>query len=307
MVVYIKLFLTAVVWGGTFIAGRIVAQDVGPFSAAFFRFLVASACLLLIVRQRQGHFSLPARRQWLAIILLGMTGVFAYNVFFFKGLRLINAGRAAVIVACNPILIALLAAWLFKEKFNLVKVMGIFLSVCGAVVVITRGKLGPLMAQNIGWGEVYIMACVLSWAAYALIGKAVLADLSPLVAVCYATVAGTLLLFWPACREGALTDWLHYSRSDWLGILYLGIFGTVLGFVWYYEGIQKIGPTRASLFINFVPASAVLMAFLILGEPLTPSLLVGALLVIAGVYLTNTTLPAKNRPVAAAGRQGISQ
>jgi drug/metabolite transporter (DMT)-like permease len=61
----------------------------------------------------------------------------------------------------------------------------------------------------------------------------------------------------------------------------------VLGFVWFYEGIKKIGPTKAGLFINFVPISAILMAFLFLDEPLTFSLLVGALLVTTGVYLTN--------------------
>jgi drug/metabolite transporter (DMT)-like permease len=78
-----------------------------------------------------------------------------------------------------------------------------------------------------------------------------------------------------------------YPAVAWLGLGYLAIFGTVLGFLWYYEGIQAIGATRASLFINFVPVSAVLMAFVILGEPLTFALLAGAALVTGGVFLTN--------------------
>jgi drug/metabolite transporter (DMT)-like permease len=82
----------------------------------------------------------------------------------------------------------------------------------------------------------------------------------------------------------------EYGLSDWLGISYLGLFGTVLGFVWYYEGIKKIGPARAAQFINFVPACAIILAFLILGEPITGSLLIGGLFVISGVYLTNTRL-----------------
>jgi drug/metabolite transporter (DMT)-like permease len=76
---------------------------------------------------------------------------------------------------------------------------------------------------------------------------------------------------------------------NWLGISYLGFFGTVLGFVWYYEGIERIGPIKAALFINFVPISAVLLAFLMLAEQITLSLLIGAILVTAGVYLTNRT------------------
>jgi drug/metabolite transporter (DMT)-like permease len=86
--------------------------------------------------------------------------------------------------------------------------------------------------------------------------------------------------------EGAYR-FLNYTIFEWLNLAYLGIFGTVLGFVWYYEGIQKIGATRAGLFINFVPISAVLLAFLLLKEPLTNSLLAGTLLVSGGVYLTN--------------------
>jgi drug/metabolite transporter (DMT)-like permease len=61
----------------------------------------------------------------------------------------------------------------------------------------------------------------------------------------------------------------------------------VIGFVWYYQGIKAIGPTRAGQFINFVPMSAIVLAFFILGEPLTPSLVLGALFVITGVYITN--------------------
>ncbi|MCP3952575.1 MAG: DMT family transporter, partial [Desulfobacterales bacterium] len=75
--------------------------------------------------------------------------------------------------------------------------------------------------------------------------------------------------------------------AEWTSIIYLGLFGTVIGFVWYYEGIRQIGALRAGLFINFVPVSAITLAYLILAEPITLSLLMGAGLVLTGVYLTN--------------------
>ena len=105
---YLKLVLTAIFWGGTFIAGRVVSQQVSPFSAAFFRFIMASLCLLLVIRLKEGRFPLPAKQQLFPLFLLGLTGIFAYNYFFFKGLKLVEAGRASVIVAQNPIVIALL-------------------------------------------------------------------------------------------------------------------------------------------------------------------------------------------------------
>jgi drug/metabolite transporter (DMT)-like permease len=128
---------------------------------------------------------------------------------------------------------------------------------------------------------------VLSWAAFSLIGKTILKGLSPLSAITYSTLAGTALLFVPAYLNGLLQNVWHYPLEAWLGVFYLGFFGTVVGFVWYYEGIRSIGPTKASLFINFVPISAVILAFIVLKEPLTKSLLTGTVLVSLGVYLTH--------------------
>jgi drug/metabolite transporter (DMT)-like permease len=286
MATYIKLLLTAMFWGGTFVAGRSLAQHVGPFSAAFFRFAIASVLLVFITWKVEGKLALLKKGQLLPVFLLGLTGVFFYNVFFFKGLKLIEAGRAAIIIANNPILIALLSAAIFKEKLNAAKATGIIISVTGAILAISKGDLRVILHGNLGWGEVYIFLCVASWVVFSLLGKAVMSGLSPLASVTYSSLTGTLLLFTPAYSEG-LANCIHYSITDWWNIFYLGFFGTVLGFVWFYEGIKKIGPTKAGLFINFVPISAILLAFFFLSEPLTISLLIGTFLVTAGVYLTN--------------------
>jgi drug/metabolite transporter (DMT)-like permease len=284
--IYLKLLLTAIFWGGTFVAGRSLAQNVGPFSAAFFRFVVASIFLVFLTWKAEGKFPVLRKGQILPVLLLGLTGVFCYNLFFFKGLKLIEASRAAIIIANNPIFIALFSAVFFKEKLNTLKITGILISVCGAIIAISRGDVLEILQGNLGLGEFYIFLCVVSWVIFSLLGKVVMADLSPLSSVTYSSITGTILLFAPALREG-LADCIYYSISDWWNIFYLGFFGTVLGIVWFYEGINQIGPTKAGLFINFVPISAILLAFFILGEPLTLSLLIGTLLVSTGVYLTN--------------------
>ena len=287
MLTYIKLILTAVFWGGTFIAGKIVAQDVQPFSAAFLRFAIASAFLVLITWKVEGKLPKIERSLVLPIFLLGLTGVFAYNVFFFKGLQSIDAGRAALIIALNPVMISLLSSIFFKEELTPIKIIGILLSVIGAMTVISRGNPLHLFQGHLGWGELNIFGCVLSWVSFSLIGKSVLGKISPLVSICYSSLAGTATLIIPATLEGLWTFLPAYSGITWLGLFYLGFFGTVLGFVWYYEGIKKIGPTKAGLFINVVPLSAVVLAFFLLNEPLTMSLLIGAVLVSTGIYLTN--------------------
>ncbi len=293
--VHVKLLLTAIFWGGTFIAGRALSDHVPPFSAAFLRFFIASIPLLFMLHHREGRLPPIQKNKALFLLLLGLTGVFSYNVFFFKGLHLIHAGRASLIIANNPIFIALASCFLFKEKLNTTKIVGILVSVTGAMVAISRGNLQGMLTESVGFGDLFIFLAVLSWVAYSLIGKRIMQDVTALEAVTYASVTGTLMLFPAAVAEGMFRHIVDYSPANWFSLFYLGIFGTVLGFVWYYEGIMKLGPSKASLFINFVPISAILLAFLFLGEPITLSLLAGAVMVSLGVYLTNTGSLFNNR------------
>ena len=287
MLVYLKLFVTACFWGGTFVAGRAVAAHMGPFSAAFLRFVLASACMWWITRRRAGGLPRLTRRQLPLVILLGLTGVFAYNALFFTGLRTVPAGRAAIIVATNPVWIGLLAAVLFKETLTWFKALGIALSVSGAVVVISQGDPLALFSTGLTLGDVAILGCVASWVAYSLLGKQVMKDLSPHGAVTYSCVAGTLFLAVPAGLEGVFADLWTLPWQAWAQIGYLGVFGTVLGFTWFYEGVKEIGASRAAVFINIVPISAMVSAYLILGEAVSVSLGLGAALVLCGVWLAN--------------------
>ncbi len=285
--VYLKLVLTALFWGGTFVAGRQVAGNLGPFSIAFLRFALASVLLLGLARIQEGRLPPVGKREILLVLLLGLTGVFAYNALFFKGLSLIEASRASLIVATCPAFIAVASVLFLRERLTPVQAIGIPLSILGAAVVISKGDLGRIAAGGVGLGELCILGCVLNWAIYSLVGKVAMRRLSPLVCVSYSSLAGAIALAVPALFEGLPQTVRRASLLDWTSIAYLAVFGTVLGFVWFYQGVRLIGTTRAGLFINFVPISAVILAFLMLHEPITWSLAVGAILVLSGVCLTN--------------------
>jgi drug/metabolite transporter (DMT)-like permease len=287
MIVYVKLVLTAIFWGGTFIAARVVSQEVEPFTAALLRFVVASVFLVVMTRYFEGRLPVLKKHQIIPAVLLGLTGVVGYNFFFFSGLKTVEAGRAAIIVATNPVFIALLAACLFREKLTILRCVGIVLSVSGAIVVISRGNPLDILRGAVGGGEFYIFGCVVMWVAYSLIGKLIMRDMSPMSAVTYSCILGTVCLILPALSEGIVTNLGRCTPSGWLGVFYLGFFGSALGFLWYYQGIHRIGASRAAVFINFVPISAIVIAFFVLKEPVDMSLLVGTILVVCGAYLTN--------------------
>jgi len=286
--VYLKLLLATLFWGGAFVAGRKV-KGLDHFAVAFLRFGVASLILLVLTWRIEGGLRWLSRGQFLWVAVLGVTGVAAYNAFFFKGLQSIEASRAALIIATCPVFITLSSVIFHKERISPAKCLGVAISLLGAAIVISRGKLSQVFEGSVGAGEFFMLCCVLSWTVYSLVGKAVMKEISPLVAVAYSSTIGAGLLCIPALARGMISSAAHYNGMHWFWIVYLAVFATVLGFIWYYEAIRSVGPVKAGLFINFVPVFAVLLAFLILHERITASLAVGAGLVICGVYMTNRT------------------
>ncbi len=284
---YLLLVLAAVFWGGTFVAGRLLAPVLDPYTAAFLRFALASFLLLGWLWWRQRRLPAVTGRQLIGVILLGASGVFAYNLLFFSGLKTVEAGRASLIIAANPVLIVLASAWLFGERLGALRLFGVALSVFGAMLIVARGDLVALLAGGIGRGELLLLGCVLSWVAYTLIGRRLLRGMSSLVAVTYASVAGALMLTMLQLYRGELTVAPLTDLRVWATIVYVAVFGTVLAFVWYYEGVRAIGAARAGQFINLVPVSGVIFGAWLLNEPVTWSLSAGGILVLLGLWLTN--------------------
>ena len=284
---YLYLAMAAVFWGGTFVAGRQLAPLLDPHASAFLRFVLASLLLLGWLYWRLRRFPRVSRRQLLALTVLGASGVVAYNLMFFAGLQTVEAGRASLIIAANPVLIAVASNWLFGERLGTIRVIGITLCVGGAMLVIGRGDLLALFERGIGAGEWYVLGCVVSWVVYTLIGRRVLHGMSPLLAVSYSSVLGTLMLAMLMLGQGGVAVAMLGDPWVWVYIGYLALFGTVLAFVWFYKGVHAIGAARASQFINLVPVSGVFLGAWLLDEPLTWSLLFGGGLVLSGLWLTN--------------------
>ncbi len=287
---YLKLICVALFWGGTFIAGSIVAKQIPHMVAAAGRFLVASVLLLLLAWKTEGGLPKLSRNQIHATFALGATGVFLYNLCFFAALERMPAGRTALFVALNPIVTALAMATLFGERLGAKKWLGIAIAFVGAAIVITRGDLpGAIhdISRSIGPGELFMFTGVCAWAAYTILGRHALRGLSPIAATTYAALWGLMLLSVGAAMEMPQLERSHFTWPVVASIFYLGAFGTVIGFVWYYEGVKKIGPARTAVFNNLVPVFGISFSALLLGEPILASMVIGGLLVIAGVSLTN--------------------
>lgn len=287
--VYIKLVMTTFFWGGTFVAGKWAVGEAPPFFVATLRFAIASVLLWALVALRQGGSGvrLPVPRggaQWAGLFSLGLTGVFLYNFVFLTGLSWTSATNGSLIVAFNPMLTAVLSALWLKERVRPVQAGGFLLALLGVGVVVTRGSIEVMRSLSFNPGDLLMLGAPLAWALYTIVGKKVLRHFSPLAATAYASLIGTVLLLPAAALEGSLFSGVYrLTVYGWIAVLQLALLGTVVGFVWWYEGVERLGASRAAVFVNLVPLFGVLLSALILSESLVVSQLAGGLLVVLGV------------------------
>ncbi|MGB3127034.1 MAG: EamA family transporter [Pseudomonas sp.] len=290
---YLKLALVAMIWGATFVAGRYLAGDVDPLLAASLRFVLASVALLGFMALVGIRLVRPNARQLAQLAMLGFFGIYCYNLCFFYGLQYINASRASLIVALNPAVIGV-ASWLwFKERLGPGKWLGIALCLGGAGAVIVSRNPQLLQAAAQAWiGDVLIAGCVAGWGAYSLLSRGLNRVLGALQTVTWSILLGTVMLVITTALTGRMTFAAVQAVQlpQWLSLLYLGVLGSALAYILWYDGIQRIGATRAGVFIALNPLTAVICGAMLLGEQLTPPMLAGGAVILLGIYLCNKPL-----------------
>ena len=227
------------------------------------------------------------------LVLLGLCGIFFYNLCFFYGLHYINASRASLIVALNPAVIGLASWLLFKERLGRAKWLGIGLCLLGAAMVIVSRNPNLMQGARNAWvGDLLILGCVMAWGAYSLLSRELNQTLGPVQTVTWSVLWGTLMLTLATLATGRLTlqGFSALQLAQWYSLLYLGVLGSALAYIGYYDGIRRIGATRSGVFIALNPLTAVICGALLLDEALTVPMLAGGAVILLGIYLCNKPL-----------------
>jgi drug/metabolite transporter (DMT)-like permease len=280
---YLLLLGMAVCFGGTWPAGKLAVEEVPPFTVAAVRFTIATALLAVWAGWRHGPIRAPGWSNVPLVLATGATAVAGYNILFLYGLELAPASDGAIIVpGLVPVFTVLLGWAVLGELVSRQAVAGLVLAFAGLLVVVEPG--GDVDADRL-WGIVLFVAGALCWAIYLLIGRPAIARFGAVTSTLYATATGTLILIPFSLAEQGWTDLEGAGEDAWLPILYLAVFGTVLAFVLFYEGVSRIGPARSAAFAMLVPIFGVLASVVLLGEELGLNLVLGGAAIIAGLWL----------------------
>jgi drug/metabolite transporter (DMT)-like permease len=290
--IYFLLLLVPLFWGGAFGATKHVLTELPPLTASAVRFLIAGLLMVLWSTWRKEWNWTLLRQNTLSLLFLGLTGVFMYNFCFATGLQYTSAITGALVIVVNPVFTACAACIFMGEPWNWRTGLGVILSLLGVLLVITQGNVSVFTHQAIGIGEFYLLGAVASWVAYTLTVKKVMRHINASLTTTVSTLWGAaMLLAASLLNEGSWHKVLHLSGQTMLELLYLSVCSTVIAFLLYNWGVQRIGATKASAYINLMPVNALWIAAVLYGETVSFYHLLGMVLTITGVVITTQNKP----------------
>ena len=271
-----------VFWAANFIVVKGAIGILPPVGFTFLRYGIAAITLLALLRIREGAIRLP-RGDILPILVLGVIGFGCYQILWPVALQIIPAGDSALLIATTPVMTALLAMAVGADSPNAVKLIGAIVSFAGVALVIVAGPGLVLGASLVGY--LLTIAAALLWAIYTVFGARILRRHSPLVATTWAIVAGALFIAPVGIAQLASADLAGVGPPIVLAVLYSGTLAAGFANVIVFHGVKLLGPTRVTALQSLVPALAVVLAAVFLGEVIRPAQVIGGIVILGGVAL----------------------
>ncbi|MBN1980488.1 MAG: DMT family transporter [Chitinivibrionales bacterium] len=279
--------ITAVlIWGISFVATKIALATIPLYLLIFIRFSISLSLFLLYqaFRRRWPSFTL---REHGRILLMSLFEPGLYFIFETAGLKMTSAGEASLIIATVPIAILLLSALLYREKIGLIKKLGTAVSIGGIALLVFGASHGIDSGKGSLVGDLLIVGAVVSAAFYTLLLRDLARKFSPVDLTLMQIIYGTIFFSPFAIAGWGTFDVSAVSSASWIALVYLAILSTLVAFLCYNYGLRTISPIQASLFANCIPIITIAVSSFMIREILTPLQLIGGVLVLGAVFLSN--------------------
>ena len=284
---YVALFLIATLWGTFPATSKLALADIPPTLLTAIRCAIAAG-LLSALALRAGF---DAARELSgdavkAFFILGTAGFVVSTHISYWGIYTTSAANAAILQATAPVMVALGARAYLGERLRTKQRLGVGISMLGVLLVVTEGRLAELAPSELRLGDFLTLLALVGWTVYTVYGKRVLSGHSPALTTTAAYVCGTLILVPLAIVIAPLTPRPRLgSAVAWAVLLYHAIAGAI-AHLWWYAAVERVGASRAAIFMNVTPVVGIAAAALLVGEEIGPWQIGGAAMVLGGVALT---------------------
>ena len=274
-------------WGIGTTMTRMAVEELPPLTTTCIRFGLGGLLLLGVLVWRRDVRTVPSRGDWLPLGLLGLLGVTTFGALYTVGLQWTGAAEGALIQGMSPLLTLLLAAVLVGEPIRRGQLMGGFVSFTGLAVLLLGGTAAWGGDDRL-LGDLVVFGASLCWTGYNVSVRLLSGRLRLGESSAYALLVGTALLIPFAATEPVRVPLEQVSLTTWLAVGYLAVVSTCLAYIWWNDGIRKIGAGRAAMFSFVGPVATMLSAVPLLGEWPGPAQLVGGALILGGLFVANS-------------------
>lgn len=283
---YLLLTLAMLCWAGNWVVGRAIHEQVPPLALNFWRW-AASLVLILPVAWAPLRAQWPLLlRHWKWVLPMAAIASAIFQSMVYLGLQHTTALNGALLVALVPIAVVVIAAAVLGDRIRARQVLGILVSLAGAVAVIVRGDFSALRALAFNPGDLWILAAVPIWALYTVLLKRWPAGLDRMSFLAAMAIVGTLLQAPLYAWEWAGGRHLVLSPASLAAIAYTAVFASFLAFIFYNAALQRTTPAVAGPFHHLLPAFTALLGIAFLGERFGWHHAAGVACIALGLYLT---------------------
>lgn len=253
-----------------------------PVTISFMRFGIPVVFLLIALRWREGSMGMP-RRDMATVLLLGALGFGLYQVLWATALRTMPAGESALIIAATPVLTALIASLAGTDSLTREKGLGIVVSMLGVVAVVSSGR--PLAFDGGLVGPALTVLAAAAWATYVALGARLLRRHSPLKTTSWAIIGGLCVMAPFGLLPLVGFDLGAVPIGAWLLLLFSAIIAVGVANVVTLHGVRLLGPTRVTNYQFLTPFITLVLAALLIDEPILPGQVVGGVVIGLGILI----------------------
>ncbi|HUV72920.1 MAG TPA: EamA family transporter [Anaerolineae bacterium] len=279
------LLSVVLIWAASFSVVKYALREIGPLAFSSVRFVTASVMLLIWAWVTEGK-PVIRREDWLRAIMVGLTAVGVYQVFFAVGLQYTTASNSSLMLATIPAWTAMFAAASGQERIAPLQIVGMCMSFVGVALTIRGGGAGFQLAWDSIRGDAMTLIAAALSGASAVLSRRLLARYSALRMMSVSMLCGSVFLVVVSVPEMVAQQWSHISWGTWLALAFSAVPAAGVAYVIWFKSIGEIGASRTVIYNNLIPPVAILIALTTLGERLTALQALGAAIVLGGVVLT---------------------
>ncbi len=280
---YVFVNLSCLMWASNFLLGRTLREEIEPLTLTISRFVVASLFYAVIFGRSAIKQQRPLRH-WALLTAMALTGVLGFPLLLYRGLQLTTATEAVLINATGPLMTAILAAILLRERLFPRHVLGGVISFVGVTLIVSGGSFERLQQWHVNVGDLYVLVAVVLWGFYSVISR--------WATRAHSVFSVTAISTWmalPLFSGAAVAGWqpasTHWSWRLLLAVIYIGIFPSGVAFLSWNEGVRRVGPNRAMVFYNTLPVYGSILGVILLGESPGMAHFIGGGLIVGSSFI----------------------